>query len=133
MAPFAVVTPLIGPAIDRFRGGRRMMIIATTVGRIVLAFLMISYVETLALFPLAFGILVLQKGYAVAKSALVPRLVQSEDDLVDANSRLSLISALASMSGAAIAGFPLAVRRTVHRGGHRDDGVHRGHRSSLCR
>ena len=28
MAPFAVVTPLIGPAIDRVRGGRRMMILA---------------------------------------------------------------------------------------------------------
>ena len=27
MAPFAVVAPLLGPAIDRARGGRRLMII----------------------------------------------------------------------------------------------------------
>ncbi len=104
MAPFAVVTPLIGPAIDRFKGGRRMMIIATTVGRIILAFLMIGHIETLLLFPEAFGFLVLQKGYAVAKSAVVPRLVQSHQDLVDANSRLALISTLSSMAGAAVAG-----------------------------
>jgi hypothetical protein len=105
MAPFAVVTPLLGPAIDRFRGGRRMMILVTLVGRVILGFFLIQYIESLLLFPLAFSFLVLQKGYAVAKSAVVPRLVQSEENLVDANSRLALISALSSMSGAALAGF----------------------------
>ncbi|MEM7140281.1 MAG: MFS transporter [Actinomycetota bacterium] len=105
MAPFAVVTPLIGPAIDRVRGGRRMMIIATLVGRIVLAFLMIRHFDTLWLFPEAFGVLVLQKGYAVAKSAVVPQLVRNEEDFVSANSRLALLSSIAGPSGAAIAGL----------------------------
>ena len=35
IAPFAVVTPLIGPAVDRARGGRRTMVLATTLGRAV--------------------------------------------------------------------------------------------------
>ena len=103
MAPFAVVAPLIGPAIDRVKGGRRMMIIATAGGRAVLALLLIEHIETLWLFPLAFGLLVLQKGYVVAKSAVVPELVRSDEDLVLANSRLALISAVAGTTGVAVA------------------------------
>lgn len=105
MAPFAVVTPLIGPAIDRIRGGRRMMIVVTTVGRAVLALLIVQHVDTLFLFPEIFGVLVLQKGYSVAKSAVVPRLVDSEEDLVGANSRLALISAISGPIGAGVAGL----------------------------
>ena len=104
MAPFAIVTPLIGPAIDRMAGGRKAMILATTIGRMIVAFFMIRHIGTLWLFPLAFALLVLQKGYAVAKSAVVPRYVPSDDDLVDANSRLALISAVISMFGAAVGG-----------------------------
>ena len=32
MAPFAIVAPLLGPAIDRAKGGRRLMIIGTAAG-----------------------------------------------------------------------------------------------------
>ena len=104
MAPFAVVTPLIGPAIDRAAGGRRMMILATLVGRAIVAFFMIRHFDSLLLFPEAFGILVLQKGYAVAKSAVVPQFVKSEEDFVSANSRLALLSSIAGPAGAGIAG-----------------------------
>lgn len=104
MAPFAIVAPLLGPAIDRTKGGRRLMIITTAFVRAVLAFLMISNIDSLWLFPLAFAILVFQKGYSVAKSAVVPALVRSEHDLISANSRLALLSAVASMVGAVVAG-----------------------------
>ena len=33
MAPFAVVAPFLGPIIDRTRGGRRMMVLVSAVGR----------------------------------------------------------------------------------------------------
>ena len=105
MAPFAVVTPLIGPAIDRLRGGRRVMIVVTVIGRVVLAFMISRHFDSLLLFPEAFGLLVMQKGYAVAKSALVPQLSSSEQDLVTLNSRLSLISAFAGITGATISGL----------------------------
>lgn len=105
MAPFAVVTPLIGPAIDRIRGGRRMMILVTTAGRAVLALLIVQHVDTLFMFPEIFGVLVLQKGYSVAKSAVVPRLVDSDEDLVGANSRLALISAISGPIGAGAGGL----------------------------
>ena len=102
VAPFAVVTPLIGPVIDRMPGGRRAMILVTTLGRLAVALLMIRHLDTLWLFPEAFALLVLQKSYAVAKSAVVPRYVTSKINLVQANSRLALISAVMSLVGAGI-------------------------------
>lgn len=100
MAPFALVAPLIGPAIDRLVGGRRLMVIVSCVGRAMLALLMIGRVNTLVLFPLAFLVLVMQKGYSVAKSALVPTTVRSDDELVQANSKLSLLSGVVGFAGA---------------------------------
>ena len=102
MAPFAVVTPLIGPVIDRMPGGRRAMILVTNLGRLVVALLIVRHIDTLWLFPEAFVLLVLQKTYAVAKSAVVPRYVPSELSLVRANSRLALISAVMSLLGASV-------------------------------
>ncbi len=105
IAPFAVVTPLIGPALDRVRGGRRMMVIAASASRMVLAVLMVSHIDSFLLFPEAFGMLVMQKSYSIAKSAIVPTMVKGEEDLVEANSHLALVSAVAGVSGAAIGGI----------------------------
>ncbi len=102
IAPFAVVTPLIGPAVDRARGGRRSMVLLSTFGRAVVAFFMVGHIDSLLLFPEAFAMLVLQKTYVIANRALVPKLVASERQLVEANSKLALLSAVGSMSGAAI-------------------------------
>ncbi len=107
IAPFAVVTPLIGPLADRIRGGRRGMIIFTVLGRAALAYLMAQHIDGLLLFPEAFGFLVLQKGYSVAKSAVVPKLVRSDLELVEANSKLALLSAISSMVGAGIGGLAM--------------------------
>ena len=78
------------------------MLFATTAGRCCVALLMIGHLETLWLFPEAFTLLVLQKGYAVAKSAVVTNCVSTESDLVEANSRLALLSALMSSIGAGV-------------------------------
>ncbi|WP_419842544.1 MFS transporter [Candidatus Poriferisodalis sp.] len=102
MAPFAVVGPLIGPLVDRRRGGRRGMIISAGIARAVLALLMVRHLDSLLLFPEAFGALVAGKAYHVAKSAVVPGLVREERDLVEANSKLMLLSGL----GGALAAGP---------------------------
>ena len=93
-APFLVVAPLIGPMIDRVAGGRRFVIQLVSVARVVLTLLMAVSLDALALFPLVFGSLVLQKTYAVSKSAIVPSTVRSEAELVEANSKLGLIAGL---------------------------------------
>ncbi len=101
MAPFAFVAPLVGPAIDRRRGGRRAMVTISALGRAGLCIFMADTLTSLLLFPQAFAVLVLGKGYSVAKSALVPALVRDERELVEANSKLVLIS---SITGFAVAG-----------------------------
>ncbi len=95
MAPFAVVAPVLGPAMDRVKGGHRFMMIASAGSRSVLALVMAFNVQSLFLFPLAFSMLVLGKSHHIAKSAMVPGMVKDEEGLVKANSRLSVISALA--------------------------------------
>jgi MFS family permease len=107
MAPFAIIAPLLSPLLDRIRGGRRLMIFITCAARAVLCFFMARYVnetgaEGLLIYPLAFGLLVAQKTYSIARSALVPAVVSGERELVTANSRLALISVI----GGAVGGLP---------------------------
>lgn len=92
MAPFAVVAPLVGPALDRSAGGRRWMVVGAAALRAAVCVLMIRDVDSLLLFPEAFALLVLAKSHHVAKSALVPSTVRSDEELVEANSKLALIS-----------------------------------------
>lgn len=103
MAPFAIVAPLIGPFVDRIRGGHRVVIAACCIGRAALCFLLAFQLKTLALYPLAFSILVLNKTHAVAKSALVPRLVDEPERLVESNATLSRVAAVAGAIGGAVA------------------------------
>jgi Na+/melibiose symporter-like transporter len=100
MAPFAVVAPLIGPFLDSRQGGRRAMVIGSAGARAVICMLMIDDLDSLLLFPEAFALLVLAKGYGVAKASLVPRLVRDEAELVEANSKLSIITGLAGFVAA---------------------------------
>lgn len=94
IAPFAIVAPLIGPAIDRMPGGRRLVVQIVAGLRVIVLFGMIVSLDSLALFPLAFASLVLQKTYAVSRAALVPSAVRNEDELVEANAKLGLISGI---------------------------------------
>lgn len=116
-APFLLLAPLIGPLVDRIPGGRRAVIQAVATARIVLSVLMAFAVDSLVLFPLVFGALVLQKTYAVSKSAIVPSVVRTERDLVEANSKLGQIAGLigtaAVLPAAVIQVTPLASRGTL--------------------
>jgi MFS family permease len=109
MLPFAVLSPLIGPLIDRLKGGHRLMVIASLGFRAVVAWLMASAIsgESITFFLYALLILVFQKSYAVARSALVPTVVRTDTELVQANSKLALISGLAGFVGVIPAGILL--------------------------
>jgi Major Facilitator Superfamily len=74
MGPFAVVAPALGPVIDRSRGARRAMVVASAVGRAVLCPFLARDIHSLLLFPEAFAMLVLSKVYLVTKGALVPEM-----------------------------------------------------------
>ncbi len=100
MAPFAVVAPLIGPWIDARAGGRRSMVVLSAAVRAVICLLMVDDVDGLLLFPEAFSVLVLARGYQVARASLVPGLVRDESQLVEANSKLVLISGIVGLLAA---------------------------------
>jgi Major Facilitator Superfamily len=101
IAPFALVAPFLGPAIDRIRGGRRLMVFMAAGGRAVAAWFMASVLDGLLLFPATFVLLVLSKTHSVAKSSLVPTVVRSDEELVQANSKLALVSAVTGLVAAA--------------------------------
>jgi MFS family permease len=106
MLPFAIVAPLIGPALDRFGHGRRWAIGSTMALRGFLCWVLADAVTTgsTALFPAALGCLVASKAYGVTRAAAVPRLLPEQLTLVKANSRISL----AGVAGGAISA-PVAV------------------------
>ncbi len=74
MGPFAVVAPALGPLIDRSRGARRGMVVASALGRAALCPFLARDIHSLLLFPEAFAMLVLSKVYLVTKGALVPEM-----------------------------------------------------------
>ncbi|MGH3461775.1 MAG: MFS transporter [Kribbellaceae bacterium] len=109
MAPFALMAPLIGPLLDRFRHGRRWAIGATLGVR---GFLVWSLAGSIAaggeawLYPAALGCLVASKAYGVTRASAVPRLLPKDVSLVTANSRISLAGvAGATVSAGISAGF----------------------------
>jgi hypothetical protein len=100
MAPFAIVSPLVGPVLDRMPGGRRLAVVFSAGVRVLICLLMAAHIDSLLLYPEAFLFLVLSKTYAVSKSALVPTVVGSDEELVEANSKLGLVAGLVGVAGA---------------------------------
>ncbi|MGI8699855.1 MAG: MFS transporter [Nocardioidaceae bacterium] len=100
MLPFAIVAPLIGPFLDRYRRGRRWAIGATMALRAFGAWALAGAVVSNSpwLFPAALTCLVASKAYGVTRASAVPRLLPDGLTLVRANSRISL----AGIAGAAI-------------------------------
>lgn len=102
MAPFAILGPLIGPVIDRHKGGHRAIMLLSIGGRSIVALLLASQLKTLLLYPQAFVIVVLSKVYTVSRNALVPSVVDDRDHLVVVNSRLARVGAISGVVGAVI-------------------------------
>src|SRR5450756_1411776 len=104
MAPFALLAPFIGPALDRIQQGRRFVLAGTMLTRGLLCYAMSANVaHSVTLLPAAFGILVLQKAGGVVKASVTPRLLPAEITLVTANARSGLISIAASTAAAGLA------------------------------
>jgi MFS family permease len=104
MAPFALLAPFIGPALDRIQQGRKFVLAGTMLTRGLLCYAMSADVaNSVTLLPAAFGILVLQKAGGVVKASVTPRLLPAEITLVTANARSGLISIATSTAAAGLA------------------------------
>src|SRR5262245_24206550 len=97
MLPFALLAPVVGPILDRFRHGRRYALAVTMLGRAFLAYMISEHLTGFTLFPAAFGSLVLSRAYGVARSAAVPRLLPPGLGLSEAGARASLFGTFAGL------------------------------------
>ena len=111
IAPFAVIAPLIGPALDRLQHGRRVALALSFGLRTALAVVLIANYDgangsfpSWVLYPCALGAMVLSKSFSVLRSAMTPRVLPPSIDLVRVNSRLTVFGLLGgTILGGAIA------------------------------
>src|SRR3981189_188285 len=87
MLPFALLAPAVGPVLDRFRRGRRYALAVTMLGRAFLAYLISEHIGGYALFPAAFGILVLWRAFCAFGITAVRLLVPAGLGLSEAGAR----------------------------------------------
>ncbi len=78
IAPFAVVSPLLGPLIDRSANGRRILVALSAGLRVLLCWSMSQHLNSLWLYPEAFLVLVSSKLYVVTRGALVPEMARTD-------------------------------------------------------
>jgi hypothetical protein len=112
IAPFAVIAPLIGPALDRLQHGRRVALATSFALRTALALVLIMNYDgatggypSMVLYPCALAMMVFSKSFSVLRSAVTPRVMPPTIDLVRVNSRLTVFGLLGgTIAGGAIAG-----------------------------
>jgi len=108
MVPFTLLAPLIGPLLDRLRGGRRFAIALTGLIRALLCLVMAKTISSgsFAVYPAAFGCLAASRAYGISRSAVIPRVLPVGSTLVRVNSRISM-AALAATTVATPIGLGL--------------------------
>ncbi|MBV9351942.1 MAG: MFS transporter, partial [Mycobacterium sp.] len=101
IAPFAVIAPLIGPALDRLQHGRRVALALSFALRTALAAVLIMNYDgatgsfpSWVLYPCALAMMVFSKSFSVLRSAVTPRVMPPTIDLVRVNSRLTMFGLL---------------------------------------
>jgi hypothetical protein len=126
IAPFAVIAPLIGPALDRVQHGRRLALALSFGLRTALAILLIvNYTNydgahgnypSWVLYPCALLMMVLSKSFSVLRSAVTPRVMPPTIDLVRVNSRLTVFGLIGGtiVGGGIAAGFEFVLGKVFH-------------------
>ena len=109
MVPFAVLAPLVGPAIDRYRRGDRVVASMFFALRAVCALGLAVTLFELSFYVFALALLVASKASGVVRQALVPRLVIDQYQLVEANSYLARIGAIVGGIAGAAGAWMLSV------------------------
>ncbi|MFD9961998.1 MFS transporter [Amycolatopsis sp. NPDC058986] len=103
IAPFALVAPVIGPALDRIQRGRRLAMCVSSAGQALMAVVMALHFDDWLLYPAALGMMVLSKSFTVLKSAVTPRVLPPEITLSKTNARLTVFGLVAAGAFGALA------------------------------
>ena len=102
-APYALLSPIVSRAVRDRDSAHGTAIVASDIGRAVLAALLIPEVDSPLLYPLGFGLLVLSRVHSVSRNALLPELLERDDDLLEANAAVSVASGAAGLVGGGVA------------------------------
>ncbi len=123
IAPFAVIAPLIGPALDRVQHGRRVALAMSFVLRTGFAIVLIANYDGATggypgwvLYPCALMMMVLSKSFSVLRSAVTPRVMPPTIDLVRVNSRLTVFGLIGGtiVGGGIAAGIEYVFTKVFH-------------------
>lgn len=103
MAPLAVLAPLVGPAVDRFRGSQRYVASSFFVIRGLFCLLLAVTLLQVAFYPIVLGLLIASKASGIVKQTLVQTLVDDPEELVATNARLARFASITAALGVAAA------------------------------
>jgi hypothetical protein len=103
MAPLAVLSPLVGPAVDRFRSSQRFVAAGFFVSRGVFCLLLAVTLLQVAFYPVVLLLLIASKASGIVKQTLVQTLVDDPEELVATNARLARFSSITAALGVAAA------------------------------
>ncbi len=103
MIPLAVLAPLIGPAVDRFRHTQRYVAAGLYLFRALCCLALVWTLKELAFYPIALALLVASKASGIVKQTLVQSLVDDPDALVATNGRLARFASITAAVAVVIA------------------------------
>jgi MFS family permease len=103
MAPLAVLSPFVGPAVDRFRRSRRYVASGFFVARGVFCLLLAVTLLQLAFYPIVLCLLIASKASGIVKQTLVQTLVDDPEQFVATNARIARLSSMTAAIGVAAA------------------------------
>jgi hypothetical protein len=109
MAPLAVLSPLVGPAVDRFRRSQRFVAAGFFVSRGVFCLVLALTLFQVAFYPVVLLLLIASKASGIVKQTLVQTLVDDPEELVATNARLARFASVTAAIGVAAASGVFAV------------------------
>lgn len=98
LAPFAVIGPMLGGVYQRFPAAYRSGLVISSALRVALAVAMVAFIDSVALFPLAFTLLVLSRFHGISRSSVLPVVLAGRHELVSANAHIARVG----VAGAAV-------------------------------
>jgi hypothetical protein len=105
LAPFAVIGPFLGRFFERFPAAYRGGLVVSSLLRAVIAVVMAVWLESFLLFALAFGLLVLGRFHGIAKSSVLPVVLEGPSELIAGNANLARAGVVAAAGSAVVGGL----------------------------
>ncbi len=108
MLPLAVAGPLLVVPLDR-AGPRRLISFLAAVVRAAIAFIVAGQLDTIALYPAAFAILVAARVHGITKNGLTMAYAEPGEGLMRANARLGRVAVAGALTAAPLGGGAVAL------------------------